>query len=127
MDPIKASLKFDKAGIGHDIAKEFTNNWWDVAYKKAANSFEVEENTSKDEVTVKTKKKKAKKQKPATNRLYAQFTKGGTLEGGKMVEEEQKHDNSQKMEEDKDDEKISFKKISDDELFAACGGLTAHK
>ena len=24
-DPIKASLKFDKTGVGHDIAKEFTN------------------------------------------------------------------------------------------------------
>ena len=27
-EPIKASLKFDTAGIGHDIAKQFTNNWW---------------------------------------------------------------------------------------------------
>ena len=26
-DPIKASLKFDKTGVGHDIAKEFTNVW----------------------------------------------------------------------------------------------------
>ena len=25
VDPIKATLKFDTTGIGHDIAKEFTN------------------------------------------------------------------------------------------------------
>ena len=25
VDPIKAALKFDKSGVGHDIAKEFTN------------------------------------------------------------------------------------------------------
>merc|ERR1712113_80647 len=42
VDPIKATLKFDTTGIGHDIAKEFTNNWWDLAYKKAANKIEVE-------------------------------------------------------------------------------------
>ena len=43
-EPIKASLKFDTAGIGHDIAKEFTNNWWDLAYKKASNAIQIEEN-----------------------------------------------------------------------------------
>jgi hypothetical protein len=41
VDPIKSSLKFDKAGIGHDMAAEFTNNWWDLAFKKAANTFQI--------------------------------------------------------------------------------------
>ena len=39
--PIKASLKFDKAGIGHDPAKEFTEHWWDDAYKKAMDKITV--------------------------------------------------------------------------------------
>ena len=43
VEPIKPSLKFDSAGIGHDIAKEFTNHWWDHAFKKAASSIEIEE------------------------------------------------------------------------------------
>ena len=43
VEPIKPSLKFDTAGIGHDIAKEFTNQWWDMAFKKAANCIEIEE------------------------------------------------------------------------------------
>ena len=37
-EPIKASLKFDKTGVGHDPAKEFTSSWWDDAYKQAANN-----------------------------------------------------------------------------------------
>ena len=39
--PIKPSLKFDKTGIGHDPAKEFTSHWWDDAYKKAADNVTV--------------------------------------------------------------------------------------
>merc|ERR1712173_135436 len=42
VDPIKASLKFDSTGIGHDIAKEFTNHWWDLAFKKASSSLQIE-------------------------------------------------------------------------------------
>lgn len=43
VDAIKPTLKFDTSGIGHDIAKEFTTNWWDLAFKKAANKIEVEQ------------------------------------------------------------------------------------
>ena len=35
-EPIKPSLKFDKTGVGHDPAKEFTDTWWSDAYKQAA-------------------------------------------------------------------------------------------
>ena len=37
-EPIKPSLKFDKTGVGHDPAKEFTDTWWSDAYKQAADN-----------------------------------------------------------------------------------------
>lgn len=39
--PIKASLKFDNAGLGHDRGKEFTNHWWQNAFNSAANNIDV--------------------------------------------------------------------------------------
>ena len=39
--PIKPQLKFDTTGVGHDPAKEFTNNWWDRAFNKAAQGIKV--------------------------------------------------------------------------------------
>lgn len=40
--PIKANLKFDKDGLGHDKAKDFTNHWWQNAYNDAANNLDIE-------------------------------------------------------------------------------------
>lgn len=39
--PIKANLKFDNAGLGHDRAKEFTDQWWEKAFNDAANNINV--------------------------------------------------------------------------------------
>ena len=41
-EPIKPSLKFDKTGVGHDPAKEFTSTWWDDAYKKAVDNVTID-------------------------------------------------------------------------------------
>merc|ERR1712045_802342 len=80
--PIKASLKFDHAGIGHDMAKEFTNNWWDLAYAKASSGIQIEENQDGDTVEIKSKKKnrkrKNKEQKEAKKKLYSGFVKSAT-------------------------------------------------
>lgn len=46
MKPIKANLKFDKDGLGHDKAKDFTNHWWENAYNDAANNIDIEQNSS---------------------------------------------------------------------------------
>ena len=32
--PIKPSLKFDTAGVGHDPAAEFTSNSWEANYNR---------------------------------------------------------------------------------------------
>lgn len=40
-EAIKVKLKKDQAGIGHDPAEQFTFNWWEHVYNKAANNIEV--------------------------------------------------------------------------------------
>lgn len=132
VDPIKPTLKFDKTGIGHDHAEEFTNNWWDLAFKKAANKIEVEE-TKDGQIDVKSKKRSKKKRKrekaEAKNALYAGFTKSATLTDGHMIEESS---NTAKKEQDSssEDEMDKFsavtKLLSDENLFKAAG-ITAHK
>jgi len=132
IDPVKATLKFDTTGIGHDMAKEFTNNWWDLAYKKAANKIEVEE-LKDGQVDVKSKKKKKKKRKlekaELKNKLYAGFTKSATLTNGKMVEEGDSNQNkNDSSSEDEEMDKFSAvtKLLSDETLFKEAG-ITAHK
>lgn len=122
---IKPSLKFDTAGIGHDQAKEFTNNWWDLAYKKAANKIEVTETS--DQVEVKSKKRKRKKEaKEAKNRLYSSFTKSATLENGKILEEEKKSESDSSDDEFQSKVSAVMKLVSDEKLFKDVG-VTAHK
>ena len=124
VEPIKASLKFDKSGIGHDIAKEFTNNWWDLAYKKAANNFEVEEDHCSSEVKIKAKKKqKSEKKKKTKTILYGSFQKGATLNNGQLIESAQTGCDHEADEKDE----VVFKRLTDEELFEACGGVTAPK
>jgi hypothetical protein len=41
-EPIKPSLKFDKTGVGHDLAEEFTSTWWNDAYTKAVDNVTID-------------------------------------------------------------------------------------
>ena len=34
----------DKAGVGHDPSKEFTDHWWDNVFNNAAKNIQVDEN-----------------------------------------------------------------------------------
>ena len=104
--PIKASMKFNSAGVGYDIAQEFTNNWWDLAFKKAASRIQVEEHS---EVAVVKSRPEPKAKKEAKNRLYSQFTKSATLANGQLIEES-RQDHHQVKEE-------SFKNCTNDEIF----------
>lgn len=124
---LKPSLKFDTTGIGHDPAKEFVDRWWEDAYKKAANRIEVEQDNEGDgvDVKVKTKQTMSKKELRAEKRsekksFYSSFVKSGTLTDGIVVVE---------AERDLDDEGGGDRQpgLTDEELFRACGGLTAHK
>ena len=75
-----------------------------------------------DKTDLSTKKIRKKMMKQVRKQLYSNFVKSGTLTGGKMEDENQE---DQFEEISKDLSKI--KELSDDQLVAACGGLTAHK
>merc|ERR1712071_527664 len=128
-DALKSKLKFDQSGVGHSMKEEFEFHWWDHVFNSAAQGITVDE--SKGEVTVEfktdksevsNKKLRRKMQKEIRNKLYANFVKSGTLQGGKYSAEEEKDVTFTEV---KDLSKI--KTLTDDELVKACGGRTAHK
>jgi len=129
VDAIKPKLKFDQTGVGHNRAEEFEFHWWDHVFNKAAKNITVDESETGevkvdmniDKSDLSTKKMRKKMMKKVRNQLYSNFVKSGTLTGGKMEEVEKE----EQMEVVKDLSKI--KELSDDQLVAACGGLTAHK
>ena len=110
-------------------AEEFEFHWWDHVFNKAAKNIVVDEDNSGevkvemnlDKSDLSTKKMRKKFRKEIRNKLYSNFVRSGTLTGGKMTEEEPEEE----MEVTKDLSKI--KELSDDQLVAACAGLTAHK
>lgn len=53
MKPIKAKLKFDTAGLGHDRAKEFTDHWWERAFNDAAQNLNVGDTSDKVALSIK--------------------------------------------------------------------------
>lgn len=56
-NPLKANYKFDQAGLGHNIADEMNNHWWERIYNKAANNIDI--NKNENEVTVQLKNGKS--------------------------------------------------------------------
>merc|ERR1711953_1093777 len=129
VDAIKPKLKFDSTGVGHNRAEEFEFHWWDHVFNKAAKTIKVDEDNSGevrvemnlDKSDLSTKKMRKKARKEMRNKLYSNFVRSGTLTGGKMTSEEPEEE----MEVTKDLSKI--KELSDEQLVAACNGLTAHK
>ncbi|XP_043935708.1 G patch domain-containing protein 4 isoform X3 [Protopterus annectens] len=97
-EAIKVKVKCDNAGVGHSMGEQFTFHWWDHAFNRAASSIAVETSQS------------------AT--LLSQ-----------SEEPEKVSENSDSSSED-EDEKLdlsSSRRLTDEELLRACGGLTAHK
>ena len=112
-----------------EVREEFEFHWWDHVFNKAAKNITVDEDTSGevkvemnlDKSDLSTKKMRKKARKEMRNKLYSNFVSAGTLTGGKMTSEEPEEE----MEVTKDLSKI--KELSDEQLVAACNGLTAHK
>ncbi|XP_059476373.1 G patch domain-containing protein 4 [Neocloeon triangulifer] len=123
---IRPGLKRDRMGLGADPAEEFTNNWWNKAYDKAAQNVEISVNDAKDSVKVKTVKKKAKKKakEEPVKKIYSNFVKSSVLEDNEEVESKERSNQLDVTEEEKAKE---FVPLSDEQLFKACGGRTAHK
>jgi len=89
---IKVKIKRDQAGIGHDMAEEFTFQWWDHVFNRAASKIKIKgendsENSDSDSASdsnfdISNKKpisKKTKKKYDPTQILYGRFVSGGLL------------------------------------------------
>ncbi|KAL0273404.1 UNVERIFIED_CONTAM: hypothetical protein PYX00_006073 [Menopon gallinae] len=118
--PLRPKLKFDNAGLGHDISQEFTDDWWRKLYDEAASN--VVTKKENDSVVLETKnetieinKRKRKKSKREKGEMYEGFIKTAELNG---LSEKNLNDSV-----DCD----SVTKISNEELFKICGGRTIHK
>uniref|UniRef100_H2YJL4 G patch domain-containing protein 4 n=1 Tax=Ciona savignyi TaxID=51511 RepID=H2YJL4_CIOSA len=126
-EPIKVKLKKDTSGVGHDPSEHFTYHWWDDAFKNATNNINIEESESGIIVTAKetskttTTRKLCKKTRANKSMLYGRFVKSGTITAG--VEE---HEEQEEWEE-QEEEGGGGATLTDEQLFKACGGRTAHK
>uniref|UniRef100_A0A182S619 G patch domain-containing protein 4 n=1 Tax=Anopheles maculatus TaxID=74869 RepID=A0A182S619_9DIPT len=135
--PIKANRKQDTNGIGAHAANDATNNWWERVYNEASTNIEVQSggdvtlqqrNPNAVEITTKSYSmnkllRKTKNQNGGKESKYGNvFLKASTLLGGTGREEDvPDHVRTE------DIEFAPVKTLTDEELFAACGGRTAHK
>ncbi|KAH8407076.1 hypothetical protein KR222_005681 [Zaprionus bogoriensis] len=137
--PLKASLKFDNAGLGVDRAKEFNDHWWERCFNEAASNVtvKVEQNgevstsrkAGEEAVEISTKGYSARKLKQAKEQqrvagdgaVYEHFLKSALLtqDGGEVANQERI-----KAE---DIAVTTVSVLTDEQLFEACGGRTAHK
>lgn len=137
--PLKASLKFDNAGLGVDRAKEFNDHWWERCFNEAASNVtvKVEQNgevsaarkAGEDAVEISTKgysaqklkKAKAQQRNEGAGAVYEHFLKSALLtqDGGEVA-------NTERIRVD-DIAVTKVNVLTDEELFKACGGRTAHK
>ncbi|CAG9812658.1 unnamed protein product [Phaedon cochleariae] len=124
---LKPKLKFDNAGVGHNVGEQFTNNWWERVFNDAAGNIDVEVDDedvvkmklkSEDSVEISTKNFSLSALKKNKHLEYGSFLKTAKLTGSSM-----EHYSSEKVTEVPN----TFKCLTDEELFAACGGRTAHK
>ncbi|XP_059062604.1 G patch domain-containing protein 4 isoform X1 [Achroia grisella] len=132
-EALKPKLKRSVTGVGHDAASEFNEHWWSQLYDKAAGNVQVEEVngktkriTAKDgnefEITNSTWRLNKKKKVDNDGEYSEYFVRKAVLTSGgsKVV-------NVQESDSDEEVEKKDVFKLTDEELFAACGGRTAHK
>lgn len=120
-EAIKPLGKFNVSGLGHKAYNDF--QWWDHAFNKAAQAFEVKLSNDEGPVVekVNTVGKLSTKKSATTmsdNLAYGTFKKIGTLSNG--VEK------STSFVQSVPEEDFSVK-LSDEDLFRVCGGRTAHK
>lgn len=122
-EAVKPTPKTNLSGIGHKNYSDF--QWWDHAFNKAAQAFDVKVTDSQGPVVVKSNKldkistKKGHANIKQDELAYGVFHKSGTLHNGIV----QDSGNTFTLKEETD---YSLK-LTDEELFKVCNGLTAHK
>ncbi|KAM3955450.1 uncharacterized protein ACR2FA_010653 [Aphomia sociella] len=131
-EALKPRLKRSVTGVGHDAASDFTEHWWSQLYDKAAGNVQVEEvngktkkikaNSDSFEITNSTWRLNKKKKDNSDGEYSEYFVKKAVLtNGGRKVENFNESDSEDEV------QKKDVFKLTDEELFAACGGRTAHK
>lgn len=121
-------MKFDTSGVGHDSRE---HKWWESVYDKAASNVNVNTDSSnvtlsvkdKDAVEITTRKVDIKKLRKKHNMEYGSFLKTSTLENGKMLPDENLRGSAL----DEVLHEAPVPELTDEQLFEACGGRTAHK
>lgn len=130
-EAIKVELKMDKAGMGYDASEKFSYQWWDHVYNTAAKSIEVI--NGKNGVSIKrvsdvdvcTKRKnKSVKNKPM---VYGNFIKTATMTDGLTEVKDTNDDSDSSSCSSAENDTGVISKMTDEELFKACGGMTGHK
>ncbi|XP_045782250.1 G patch domain-containing protein 4 [Maniola jurtina] len=136
-EPLKAKIKHSHTGVGYNPASDFTEHWWSALYDKAASNLEVENKNGKTkkirrksneefEITNSTwKMKRKKKEKQQEKEEYSEFfVKTAVMgQGGDKTTRVRDSDSQSESESESKD----AVKMTDEELFAACQGRTAHK
>jgi len=120
---IRPKLKFDTSGVGH---KDSNYEWWHSVYNKAANNIVL--NKVSDEISISVADKNAVNISSkidavpeGTSLYHGKFLKTSTLQDGNLI-----NDGLCQTLETKNVDN-PFVKMTDEELFKACGGRTAHK
>lgn len=142
-EPIKAKLKFDTKGLGvNEAESDFNNHWWQRVFKEAANNLHVEQDEqgnlevklkSKDnEVEISTKSYSIKKLKRAKNKNRNSLDSNGSKSYDNFIASATLvSSNCEVRIPNKIDvgsiEYGEMKILTDEELFKACKGRTAHK
>ncbi|CAH2083870.1 unnamed protein product [Euphydryas editha] len=133
-EALKPKLKRSVTGIGYDAAADFTEHWWSALYDKAASNVQVEEKNGKTkkikrvdkeefEITNSTWRLKRKSNNSNTEEYSDFFVRTAVLGSGGSKTTKVKDSDS----EDENNDKRDALKLTDEELYAACEGRTAHK
>eukprot|EP00049_Salpingoeca_infusionum_P005306 m.90746 g.90746 ORF g.90746 m.90746 type:complete len:317 (-) comp12925_c1_seq1:125-1075(-) len=125
-EALKVKLKFDTKGIGANGSEQFTYEWWHDAFNNAADNIVIDD--SDEEIRVESQKElgpvsATESTAHLKKRFYGSFVKGGTLKR-QVIERGSDCDS--------DSEEETFvapkgRRLTDEELLRACGGLTGHK
>ncbi|XP_059614395.1 G patch domain-containing protein 4 isoform X2 [Phlebotomus argentipes] len=125
--PLKANLKFDTSGLGHDGAAEYKDQWWEKAYNSAASNLAVRTDGEavkmelRDGQSVKISTTGFARPRDPKSSKYGNFVRCATLTS------EGREDRIEEETDTSTDCAPLARPLTDDELFRACGGRTAHK
>lgn len=122
-DPIKVSLKMDKAGVGHDPGKEFTDHWWLRVFNEAAQKIGNNEKKNKSDNPMSEEEKAKSIKEQRKKNFYKGFVQSATLTNG--VEEKTVCSDSSDEDEKDTSKLVSVPTLEDIHKF--CGGATGHK